>query len=71
MGRRKAGVFDPDRLLLKAFWEAVEKRLAERSANELRAIFGAMAQATALPTEVWINRPEPAEKGRCDTAELY
>jgi putative transposase len=25
----------------------------------------------ALPTEVWINRPEPPEKVRCDTAELH
>ena len=28
-------------------------------------------QPPALPTEVWINRPEPAEKVRCDTAELH
>jgi len=25
----------------------------------------------ALPSEVWINRPEPAEKARCDTGELH
>ena len=25
----------------------------------------------ALPSEVWINRPEPAEELRCDTAELH
>jgi putative transposase len=28
-------------------------------------------QPPALPTEVWINRPEPAEKAGCDTAELH
>jgi len=28
-------------------------------------------QPPALPTEVWINRPEPAEKVGCDTAELH
>ena len=28
-------------------------------------------QPPALPSEVWINRPEPAEKARCDTGELH
>ena len=28
-------------------------------------------QPPALPTEVWINRPEPAEEVRCATAELH
>ena len=48
MRRRNTRVFDPDakRISLKAFWEAVEKRLATRSADELRAILRAMAQAT-------------------------
>jgi putative transposase len=28
-------------------------------------------QPPALPTEVWINRPAPAEKEGCDTAERH
>lgn len=30
-----------------------------------------LPQPPALPSEVWINRPEPAEKARPDTAELH
>jgi hypothetical protein len=36
----------PDKMSLKAFWEAVEQRLAAYSADELRAILRAMAQET-------------------------
>jgi hypothetical protein len=52
MGTRNRGVSDrdPDRTSLKAFWEAVEERLTARSADELRAILRAMAQATP-PTQ--------------------
>ena len=39
-----------EKLPLKAFWEAVEQRLAACSAEELRAILRAMAQET-LPSE--------------------
>ena len=35
-----------DKVSLKAFWEAVEQRLAAYSADELRAILRAMAQET-------------------------
>jgi len=30
-----------------------------------------LPQPPALPSEAWINRPEPAEKARCDTGELH
>ncbi len=48
MTKRNARRHDPaaERMSLKAFWEAVEQRLATRSADELRAILRAMAQAT-------------------------
>jgi len=36
----------PEKMPLKAFWEAVEQRLAAYSADELRAILRAMAQET-------------------------
>lgn len=36
----------PDKISMKAFWEAVEQRLAARSASELRAILRAMAHET-------------------------
>jgi hypothetical protein len=39
-----------NKMSLKAFWEAVEQRLAACSADQLRAILRAMAQET-LPSE--------------------
>jgi len=49
-----------EKLTLKAFWEAVEQRLAACSAEELRAILRAMAQET-LPTErqAFLNTLQP------------
>lgn len=30
-----------------------------------------LPQPPALPTEVWINPPEPDQKARCDTREIH
>lgn len=30
-----------------------------------------LPQPPALPTEVWINPPEPDPKARCDTTEVH
>jgi len=48
MRRRNPQTFDPnaERMSLKAFWEALEKRLAASSADELRVILRGMAQVT-------------------------
>lgn len=52
MGMRRQEEFDPHpaKMSLKAFWDALEQRLTKCSADELRAILRAMAQATP-PTQ--------------------
>lgn len=51
-----------ERIPLKAFWEAVEQRLAAYSADELRAILRAMAQETPLSgRRTFLTRLEPVE----------
>jgi len=51
-----------DKLPLKAFWEAVEQRLAAYSADELRAILRAMAQDTPPSgRRAFLARLEPIE----------
>ncbi len=53
-----------EKLSLKAFWEALEKRLAACSADELRAILRALAQETT-PTErqVFLDKLKPVKAG--------
>jgi hypothetical protein len=64
MGTRDRGVSDRDldRMSLKAFWQAVEERLTAHSADELRAILRAMAQATP-PTQraAFLDQLKPAK----------
>ncbi len=52
-----------DKVSLKAFWEAVEQRLAAYSADELRAILRAMAQETP-PSErrVFLSKLKPSDE---------
>ena len=51
-----------DKIPLKAFWEAVEQRLAACSADELRAILRAMAQETPPSgRRAFLARLEPVE----------
>jgi hypothetical protein len=54
---------DPEKISLKAFWEAVEQRLAACSAEELRAILRAMARET-LPTgrQLFLEKLRPVEE---------
>ncbi len=51
-----------DKMPLKAFWEAMEQRLAAYSADELRSILRAMAR-DALPSErrAFLSKLEPSE----------
>jgi len=49
------------RLSLKTFWDAVEQRLAACSAEELRAIVRALAQATPPPErQAFLDALQPA-----------
>ncbi len=52
-----------NKIPLKTFWDAVEQRLAEYSADELRSILRGMAQET-LPTgrQAFLNKLEPVAK---------
>ena len=52
-----------EKMSLKAFWEAVERRLATYSADELRSILRAMAKDTP-PTErrAFLEKLKPSEK---------
>ncbi len=43
---------------------------AAYTAHPERFVLG-RPQPPTLPSEVWINPPEPAEKARCDTAEIH
>lgn len=54
---------DLEKISLKAFWEAVEQRLAACSAEELRAILRAMAQET-LPAgrQFFLDKLEPIKE---------
>jgi tetratricopeptide (TPR) repeat protein len=58
------GKVNMERVSMKAFWEAVEQRLAECSADELRTILRAMAQET-LPKErqSFLDQLRPVEEG--------
>lgn len=47
MRNRRLFVSTTDKIPLKTFWEAVERRLAACSAKELRAILLGMAQETS------------------------
>jgi hypothetical protein len=50
-----------EKLSLKAFWDTVERRLAECSADELRAILRAMAQDTLpMQRQTFLSGLEPA-----------
>ncbi|MCL4301290.1 MAG: hypothetical protein KJ077_36650 [Anaerolineae bacterium] len=53
----------PEKIPVKAFWEAIEQRLAACSADELRATLRAMAQET-LPTEraAFLAKLKPVEE---------
>ena len=64
MKMRNPRVFDPhaERMPLKAFWEALEKRLAACSADELRVILRGMAQATPpAQRHVFLEQLKPAK----------
>jgi putative transposase len=45
--------------------------LAAAYATHAERFVRGVSQPAALPTKVWINRPELAEEVRCDTAELH
>lgn len=52
-----------EKMSLKAFWEAVEQRLAACSADELRAILRAMAQGTPPPErQAFLAKLKPIEE---------
>jgi hypothetical protein len=60
-----------DKMSLKAFWEAVEERLAACSADELRAILRTMAWETPpSEREIFIARLEPVEEEAVTASQL-
>ena len=52
-------------------FQARQQVLAAAYAAHLERFVRGLPQPPALPTEVWINPPEPAEKARSDTAEVH
>ena len=54
-----------------ALFQGRQQVLATAYATHPERFVRGVPQPPALPTEVWINRPEPAEKVRCDTPEPH
>lgn len=54
-----------------ALFRGRQQVLATAYATHPERFVRGVPEPPAVPTEVWINRPEPAENGRCDTAELH